>query len=37
MSVASAIFLIVELSSPYSGVLRLSPDPVLQTIAVLAN
>jgi hypothetical protein len=37
MSVASAIFLIVELSTPYSGMLRLSPDPVLQTIAVLAK
>jgi hypothetical protein len=32
VSVASAIFLIVELSSPYSGMLRLSPAPVLQTI-----
>ena len=32
VSVASALFLIVELSTPYSGLLRLSPTPVLQTI-----
>ena len=32
VSVASALFLIVELSTPYSGLLRLSPAPVLQTI-----
>jgi uncharacterized membrane protein len=31
ISVASAIFLIVELSDPYSSVFRLSPAPVLQT------
>jgi hypothetical protein len=35
ISVASAIFLIVELSNPYSGVLRLSPAPVLQTIEAI--
>jgi hypothetical protein len=35
VSVASAIFLIVELSTPYSGMLRLSPAPVLQTLEVL--
>ena len=29
---AAAIFLIVELSTPYSGLLRLSPTPVLQAI-----
>ena len=34
-SVASAIFLIVELSTPYSGLLQLSPTPVLQTIEAL--
>ena len=34
-SVASAIFLIVELSTPYSGLLQLSPAPVLQTIEAL--
>jgi hypothetical protein len=34
-SVASAIFLVVELSTPYSGLLRLSPTPVLQTIEAL--
>jgi hypothetical protein len=37
VSVASAIFLIVELSTPYSGLLRLSPTPVLQTIEVLGK
>jgi hypothetical protein len=35
VSVASAIFLIVELSTPYSGLLRLSPAPVRQTIEAL--
>ena len=35
MSVASAIFLIVELNDPYSGVFRLSPTPVLQTIEAI--
>ena len=34
-SVASAVFLIVELSTPYSGLLQLSPTPVLQTIEAL--
>ena len=34
-SVASAVFLIVELSTPYSGLLQLSPAPVLQTIEAL--
>ena len=37
VSVASAIFLIVELSTPYSGLLRLPPTPVLQTIAALGK
>jgi hypothetical protein len=37
VSVASAIFLIVELSTPYSGLLRLSPTPVLQTIEALSK
>ena len=31
VSMAGAIFLIVELSTPYSGWLRLSPAPVLET------
>jgi hypothetical protein len=35
MSVASAIFLIVELNDPYAGVFRLSPTPVLQTIEAI--
>ncbi len=34
-SVASAIFLIVELSAPCSGLLTFSPAPVLQTIEAL--
>jgi hypothetical protein len=37
LAVASAIFLIVELSSPYSGLLRLSPEPVLKTIEALGK
>jgi hypothetical protein len=37
LSVGSAIFLIVELSSPYSGLLRLSPDPILKTLAVIGE
>jgi hypothetical protein len=37
VSVASAIFLIVELSTPYSGLLRLSPSPVLETIGALGK
>jgi hypothetical protein len=37
VSVASAIFLIVELSRPYSGLLRLSPDPVLKAIDALGR
>ena len=35
ISVASAIFLIVELSEPYFGVFILSPAPVLQTIEAI--
>jgi hypothetical protein len=30
-TVASALFLIVELSDPYTGPLRLSPRPIIQT------
>jgi type II secretory pathway component PulM len=37
VAVASAIFLIVELSIPYSGLLRLSPEPVLRTIEALGK
>lgn len=37
VSVASAIFLIVELSTPYSGLLRLSPAPVRQAIEALGT
>ena len=35
VAVASTIFLIVELSKSYSGLLRLSPEPVLKTIEAL--
>jgi hypothetical protein len=34
-SVGSAIFLIVELNKPYSGLLTLSPEPILETMAAL--
>jgi hypothetical protein len=37
LSVASAIFLILELSNPYSGLFRLSPEPVLKTIEALGR
>jgi hypothetical protein len=37
LSVASAIFLIVELSAPYSGLLRLSPEPVVKTLQALGG
>jgi hypothetical protein len=35
ISVASAIFLIVELNTPYSGLLTLSPEPILETMGAL--
>jgi hypothetical protein len=35
ISVGSAIFLIVELNKPYSGLLTLSPAPILETMAAL--
>jgi hypothetical protein len=37
LSVASAIFLIMELSTPYDGLIMLSPAPILQTIAALGT
>ncbi len=37
VSVASAIFLIVELSTPYAGQLRLSPAPVLPVIQAMGR
>jgi hypothetical protein len=37
VSVASAIFLIVELNTPYSGPLRLSPEPILETTAAIGQ
>jgi hypothetical protein len=35
VTVASAMFLIVELSDPYTGLLRLSPRPLVQAFKVL--
>ena len=35
--VASAIFLILELDAPYSGILRLPPAPILQAIDALGK
>jgi hypothetical protein len=37
VSVASPIFLITELSTPYSGLIKLSPAPILQTIEALGK
>jgi hypothetical protein len=37
LSVASAIFLILELNAPYSGMLRLPATPLLQAIDALGK
>jgi hypothetical protein len=37
LSVASAIFLLLELDAPYSGMLRLPPAPMLQAIDALGK
>src|SRR5271168_3230101 len=37
IAVASAIFLILELSQPYSGLFRLSPAGVIETIQALGS
>jgi hypothetical protein len=37
LSVASAIFLIMELSTPYDGLIMLSPAPIVQTIGALGK
>jgi hypothetical protein len=37
LTVASAIFLIAELNTPFSGLLRLSPEPIVRTIAALGK
>ena len=37
LSVASAIFLILELDAPYSGILRLPPTPILDAIDALGK
>ena len=34
---ASAIFLIIELTDPFVGVLKLSPGPVLETLKALGT
>ena len=36
-AVASAIFLIIELRTPYSGLLQLSLEPIVTTIAALGK
>jgi hypothetical protein len=36
-AVAIAVFLIVELSTPYGGLLRLPPAPLVQAIDALAT
>jgi predicted benzoate:H+ symporter BenE len=36
-AVASAVFLIVELSTPYGGLLRLPPTPLVQAIDALGH
>jgi hypothetical protein len=37
IAVASAIFLILELSQPYSGLFRLSPAGVIETLQALGS
>ena len=37
LSVASAILLILELNTPYSGMLRLPPTPILEAIDALGK
>jgi hypothetical protein len=37
VTVASAMFLIVELSDPYTGLLRLSPRPLVQAFKALGS
>jgi len=37
VAVASAIFLIIELNHPYSGLFRISPAGVQQTIQALGS
>jgi hypothetical protein len=36
-AIASAVFLIVELSQPYSGMLRLPPTALVQAIDALGH
>ena len=37
VAVASAVYLILDLSSPYSGVFRASPEPLEQVLAVMGK
>jgi hypothetical protein len=37
LSVAGAIFLILEMNNPYSGVMRISDEPLLKALAVLGS
>ena len=34
---ASAVYMILDLSSPYSGVFRVSPAPLQQVLAVMGK
>jgi hypothetical protein len=37
LAVASAVYLILDLSSPYSGIFRASPAPLDQVLAYMAQ
>jgi hypothetical protein len=37
LAVASAAYLILDLSSPYSGIFRASPAPLEQVLAVMGK
>ena len=37
LAVASAFYLIIDLSSPYSGIFRVSPAPIEQVLDVMGN
>ena len=37
VAVASAIFLIIEMSNPFVGLIKLSPGPMVETIQALGS
>jgi hypothetical protein len=37
LAVSSAIYMILDLSSPYSGIFRASPAPLEQVLAVMGK